>query len=149
MICCLLSLKSMWVCYGKWWGGNGVLGFLRSRRVKKKNLKYSVKLRFVLWNTRKNITSLEKIGKPGSILTEDDTILIIFKGKKVKQAEFHWIKGMLVDTRKYPPVIKSHGIYKSIQPCGSLVLQLFKMGVTVGEKSSSSRTLAKYNIKMF
>lgn len=42
---------------------------------------------------------------------------------------------MLVDTGKYPPVIKSHSIYKGTQPCGSLVLQLLKMGVTVGEKN--------------
>lgn len=53
---------------------------------------------------------------------------------------------MLVDTGKYPPVIKSHSIYKGTQPCGSLVLQLLKMGVIVGEK----KTLKLKNIsKMF
>lgn len=56
---------------------------------------------------------------------------------------------MLLDTEKYPPVIKSHSIYKGIQPCGSLVLQLFKMGVKVTGKNPQAQehqqnTLSEY-----
>lgn len=80
---------------------------------------------------------IEKTGKPGKILTENNTCVVILRGKKVNRAEFHCVRRMLVDIGKYPPVIKSHCIYKGIQPCGSLVLQLFKMGVIVGEETQA------------
>lgn len=78
----------------------------------KPNAMDSVKLRLVLGNQRKIIMRLGKTEKPQSIFTANHTVCVILREKS--KSEFHRVRRMLVDTEKYPPVIKSYDVYKGI-----------------------------------